>query len=105
MNLSLLGFKKIRGNKLGNKYSASAALKNLSKVFDCIPHDLLVAKRVAYGCNRETVAHIYSYLENSTQYVRVNSTRNCLENIMSAILQGSMLQSLTKYLRLTLVFK
>ena len=46
-------------NKLDN--DVGAVLTNLSKAFDCIPHDLLVAKLGAYGFNRDTVAYIYSY--------------------------------------------
>ena len=47
-------------NKLDNN-DVSAVLTDLSKAFDCIPHDLLVTKLGAYGFNRDTVAYIYSY--------------------------------------------
>ena len=50
-------------NKLDNCNVVGAVLTDLSKAFDCIPHDLLVAKLDAYGFNRDTVAYIYSYLK------------------------------------------
>ena len=43
-------------NKLDNNNVVGAVLTDLSKAFDCIPHDLLVAKLDTY---RDTVAYIY----------------------------------------------
>ena len=42
-------------NKLDNNVLGSV-LTELSKAFDCIPHNLLVAQLNAYGFNRDTVA-------------------------------------------------
>jgi len=36
-------------NSLGNSLKVGALLMNLSKAFDCLPHDLLVAKLDANG--------------------------------------------------------
>ena len=58
---------------------------------DCIPHDLLVAKRDAYGFNRDTVAYIYSYLKNRKHWVRINDTHSYLGDIISGFHQGSIL--------------
>ena len=46
-------------NKLDNNNAAAAILTDLSKAFDCIPHDLLVAKLDANCFNRNTLAYIY----------------------------------------------
>ena len=36
---------------------------DLSKVFDCIPHDLLVARLHAYGLSMDAITFIYSYMK------------------------------------------
>ena len=40
----------------------------LSKAFNCIPHDILVAKLAVYG-SYEALAFIYSYLKGRKQSV------------------------------------
>ena len=75
-------------NKLDNNV-AGAFSTDLSKAFDCIPHDLLVNKLDAYGFNRDTVAYIYSYLKNRKQCVRINGTQSYLGDIISGVPKGS----------------
>ena len=57
--------------KLDENFIVSAVLMNLSKAFDCIPHDLIIAKFAAYGIERETLRLICSYLKSRKQCVKI----------------------------------
>ena len=46
----------------------------LSKAFDCIRNDLLIAKLHAYGFSYEALTLINSYLTNRQQRVKVNGS-------------------------------
>ena len=44
---------------------AGAVLTDLSKAFDCLNHELLIAKLNAYGFSRSALLFIHSYLIES----------------------------------------
>ena len=50
-----------------NKEFFVAILTGLSKSFDCICHDLLIAKLSAFGFDRNALKLIYDYLSNRSQ--------------------------------------
>ena len=45
---------------------------DLSKPFDCIPHDLLIAKLYVYCLSEEKPTFFYSYLKRRGQSVRID---------------------------------
>ena len=79
-------------SSLDNDYLVGALLMDLSKVFDCIPHDLLIAKLHAYGFNEDALVLIYSYLKRRIQCVRINNSYCSFQEVMSSVPQGSVLE-------------
>ena len=60
---------------------------DLSKAFNSISHDLIIAKLVAYGLDDTALQLIFSYLKNRKQCVRVNNTYSNFENIITGVPQ------------------
>ena len=54
-----------------NKKLLGTVLLDLSKVFDFICHDLLIAKLHAYGLSTEALTFLYSYLKRRQQRVKI----------------------------------
>ena len=63
--------------------------QDLSKAFDCIPHDLLIAKLSVYGLNGNALKYIYTYLKNRKQCVCANNICSDFKDIILELLQGS----------------
>ena len=57
---------------LHKKFLVGTVFMDLSKAFDYILHDLLIAKLHAYGFSQKTVTFIYSYRKRRKQKVNVN---------------------------------
>ena len=68
-----------------------AVLMDLSKAFDCLSHELLIAKLEAYGFNENTIKLVYSYLTNRKQSVKIKGSLSALKRILSGVPQGSIL--------------
>ena len=76
---------------LGSEKFVGAVLMDLSKAFDSMLHDLLIAKMHAYGFSIDTVIFFYSYLKRRKQNVRINNTHNVFQILLSGVRQGSIL--------------
>ena len=74
---------------LGENKIVGATLMDLSKAFDFLPHDLLVAKLEAYGLDTKTLKHMLSYLSGRKQCVKIRNSFSLLKLILSDIPQGS----------------
>ena len=68
-----------------------AVIMDLSKAFDCLPHELLIAKLNAYGMSKKSLKLIYSYLINRKQRVEINGIFSEWQYILTGVPQGSIL--------------
>ena len=64
---------------------------DLSKSFDCLPHDLLIAKLEAYGIEKQSILLLLSYLQQRKQSVKVKGLSGLFQLIKSGVPQGSLL--------------
>ena len=70
---------------------AEAVLTDLSKAFDCLDHELLIAKLNAYGFSRSALLFVRSYLDNRKQRVKVNRSFSTWTKTSLGLPQGSVL--------------
>ena len=68
-----------------------ALLTDVSKSFDCLPHNLLIAKLQAYGFDMKSLNLIYDYLFNRKQRVKVGETYSSWREILCWVPQVSVL--------------
>ena len=64
---------------------------DLSKAYDCINHDLIIAKLEAYGVGKNSLRLIQNYLSQRQQRVKVGSSLNEWLEIILGVPQGSIL--------------
>ena len=76
---------------LDQKNFVGAVLMDLSKTFDSIPYDLLIAKLHAYGFSIDAVTFFYSYLKRRNQNVKINNIHSVFQVLLSGVPQGSIL--------------
>ena len=67
---------------------------DLSKAFDTISHDLLLAKLKAYGFSQNVLAFMINYLKNRSHRANINSNFSTWEEVKAGVPQGSILGSL-----------
>ena len=76
---------------LDNKGVVGTVLIDLSKAYDCIQHDLLIAKLAAYGFSHKSLSFIFSYLRNRKQRVKLGSFFGKWLEVILGVPQGSIL--------------
>ncbi len=81
-------------NALDKKNKVEAGMIDLSKAFDCLKHDLLIAKLSAYGFDRTALNLVNDYLKNRYQRVKVDGNFSSWKELKLGVPQGSVLGSL-----------
>ena len=66
-------------------------LMDLSKAFDTLNHDLLIAKLYAYGFNRDSLRLLKSYLTDRWQRTKINNSFSSWKSLLIGVPQGSVL--------------
>ena len=68
-----------------------ALLTDLSKAFDCLPHELIIAKLNAYGFELPALKLMHSYLSRRKQRTKFNHAYSSWDKILFGVRQGSIL--------------
>ena len=76
---------------IDNSKMFGALLTDLLKAFDCLDHELLIAKLNAYGFSLTALKLVHNYLSNRKQRSKINSTYSSLLKILFGVPQGSIL--------------
>ena len=80
--------------RCGQRESVWCTINGLSKVFDCLPHELIITKLNAYGFKLPAVKLMHSYFPTRKQHTRVNYTYSSWDEILFGVPQGSILSTL-----------
>ena len=100
----LLAFLEKRKKSIDRGKVFGALLTDLSKVFDCRNHDLLIAKLNACGFSLPALRLINDYLLNREQRTRINNSYSTWVEIVFGVPQGSILGLLLFNIFLTDLF-
>ena len=86
--MSLIGKWK---KELDNKGYAGAVSMDLSKAFDTINHELLIAKLYAYGFSKDALKLINSYMSDRWQRTKIDKSFSSWSALLKGVPQGSVL--------------
>ena len=56
---------------------------DLSKAYDCLPHDLIIAKFEAYGLSKSSLSLLLDYVTSRKQRVKIGSSYSVWNEIKS----------------------
>ena len=71
-----------------------AVLTDFSKAFECIDHNLLIAKLNAYGFEKQSIDFLHLYLTKRKQRTKLDSAYSSWELLLSGVPQDSILGTL-----------
>ena len=77
--------------KVDNGGAFGALLTDLSKGFDCLSHELLIAKLNVYGFDKRSLTLIFNCLSNRKQRVKINDSFSSWSETLFGVRQGSIL--------------
>ena len=72
---------------VNNGGAFGALLTDLSKAFDCLPHELLIAKLDGYGFDKSSLKLINSYLSDRKQRAKINGRYSSWREILFGVPQ------------------
>ena len=78
-----------RKKSVGNSSVVGTLLTDLSKAFDCPPHELLFAKPDASGFSKSSLKLIHRYLSNRKQRVKINEKYSSWSELLFVVPQGA----------------
>ena len=81
----------MRNGRKDNGGTFDVLLTDLSKAFERLPSELLIAKLDAYDFDKSSLELIHSYLSNRKQRVKINDRYSFWSEIFFGALQGSIL--------------
>ena len=64
---------------------------DLSKAFDTLNHELLIAKLQAYGFQKDSLILLHGYLTNRWQRTKVGNSFSSCAQLLQGVPQGSVL--------------
>ena len=86
----LIMLEKWKGS-VDNSKMFGALVTNLSRAFDCLDHELLIAKLNAYSFSLTALKLVHNYLSNRKQRTKINSLYNSLLEIIFGVPDESIL--------------
>ena len=78
-------------DELDNSGFIGTILMDLSKAYDCLPHDLIISKFEAYGLSKNSLKLLLDYLEGRKQRVKTESSYSFWSDVKRGVPQGSIL--------------